>query len=459
MAIGVRGTNSGGSNGVNLSLNLPVGIAAGDLVIGAYCMSTSTDADLNMQVSTAGYTEESDQYANDSREANFGVYYKLQGSTPDSNITFVTSGTQDIGGVLIALTGVDQTTPIDTSSIQTTGINSPAPNCTSITPVSNNTWIIALGGSSIGGVTITAPSGYSNLTTGDSVGNDCSAMLATKLLATPAAENPAAFGGWGTDTTQAWCATTMAIRPATAKLTADAGSYSLTGTAATLRKGKVLAAAAGSYGLSGQAATLRHAWKIAAGAGGYSLGGQAAGLVHGWKVAAGVGSYTLNGQDASLTLSAGNKQIDADAGAYDLVGTAASLIHARIIAAGVGGYSLGGQTASLLHARKIVAGAGSYGLTGAAAQLLQARRVSAGVGSYSLDGQTVALKRIWRLVAEVGGYALTGSNVTLSTDAPPVDHGLGRGRVSSSSASGRIRASAATGRPSVSKSSGRVTVY
>lgn len=214
MAITLRGTVSGGSNGADLTLNLPVGTAAGDLVIAAYCMSTSTDSDIDMQMVTNGYTEVADLFANDSREANFGVFWKLMGGSPDATAVFKTSpGLQDLGGFLIVLSGVDQANPIDVASTTATGINSNIPDPPSITPVTNGAWVIALGGNSNGGSTPTAPSGYSNMVFGDSIGNDCCAMAATKLLSTAAAENPGVFGSITTDTTQAWCAVAVAVRP------------------------------------------------------------------------------------------------------------------------------------------------------------------------------------------------------------------------------------------------------
>jgi hypothetical protein len=83
-------------------------------------------------------------------------------------------------------------------------------------------------------------------------------------------------------------------------LAADAGSFALTGTAATLKHGYAVAAGAGSYALSGTAASPLHQWKVAAGVGSYVLTGTAASLLHQWKVVAGAGSYALTGAAATL---------------------------------------------------------------------------------------------------------------------------------------------------------------
>jgi hypothetical protein len=84
-------------------------------------------------------------------------------------------------------------------------------------------------------------------------------------------------------------------------LTADVGSYTLTGTAATIVHGHPFVAGVGSYTLTGTAATLVHGHPITAGVGSYTLTGATAGVLHGRKTVAGVGSYTLTGTSAAVT--------------------------------------------------------------------------------------------------------------------------------------------------------------
>jgi hypothetical protein len=134
-------------------------------------------------------------------------------------------------------------------------------------------------------------------------------------------------------------------------LAADAGSYAITGTAATLTHKWVLAAGAGSYALTGTAATITHAWRIAAGAGSYALTGTAASLLHAWRLSAGAGSYALTG-------------------------TAASLLHSWKLAAGAGSYVMTGTDAGLVKftpgAFSLAADSGTYLITGTDAQFIKA---------------------------------------------------------------------------------------
>ncbi|MGE3875492.1 MAG: hypothetical protein AB7F74_21270 [Parvibaculaceae bacterium] len=186
--------------------------------------------------------------------------------------------------------------------------------------------------------------------------------------------------------------------PAGLTISAGAGSYALTGTAATLERGRKVAAAPGGYGLTGAAALLKHGWKAAAGTGSYSIGGQAVGLL-------------------------GKKKAGADPGSYAFTGQGSVLTRGFNAAAVSGSYGVWGQDAALITAanRVTIAGAGGYGLSGAAIPLLHRREIAAGVGAYALEGQQGSLLRALRAAAEAGGYSLTGLDpgLTLAPAPPP----------------------------------------
>lgn len=217
-------------------------------------------------------------------------------------------------------------------------------------------------------------------------------------------------------------------------LSAAAGSYAITGTAATLKRGKAISAAAGSYVVTGTAAGLKRALKVAAAAGSYSVTGTAAGVKRGRKVAATAGSYALTGSTAGLkqarkvAASAGSyavtgtaatlakssaKSIGADPGSYSVTGTAAGLRAGRKVAAGPGSYAVAGTDASLRRGKSASAGVGSYSITGTAAALVRGRSFGAGAGSYSVTGSTAALRRDGRLSAGAGAYSVTGVSASL----------------------------------------------
>lgn len=195
-------------------------------------------------------------------------------------------------------------------------------------------------------------------------------------------------------------------------LVAGAGSYTLTGSTASLLHKYVLTAGVGSYALTGTAAALKHRFAVAAGAGSYTLTGTAAGLRKTWLLGAGAGAYALTGSAATLRR---NLPLIAGAGSYTLTGTAATLRRNLPLVAGAGAYTLTGSAVTLtyLSGKTVVAGAGAYSLTGTVATLLHKYIVTAGAGSYSLSGVAAALKYGRVVTIGAGSYTVTGSAAAL----------------------------------------------
>jgi hypothetical protein len=115
--------------------------------------------------------------------------------------------------ICYVLRGVDLGTPLDTAATTAGVTTSTNPDCPSITTVANNAWVLAVAGNRVSDADIGTVSGYSNQY--QAQGNDTNAMSvggATKEIASPGAENPAAWTTWLSGT---WFAITIAIRPAT----------------------------------------------------------------------------------------------------------------------------------------------------------------------------------------------------------------------------------------------------
>ena len=182
-------------------------------------------------------------------------------------------------------------------------------------------------------------------------------------------------------------------------LAADSGSYTLTGTAASLIVGRKLAADSGSYSLSGTAAAFKRGYALTADSGSYTLSGTTVSLTAGRKLAADSGSYTLTGTDVTLNYSpAGSYNLTAESGTYTLTGTAATL----------------------KVSRKLTADSGAYPLTGTDVTLSKGVKLTADSGSYTLTGSNVSLARTYVLTAESGSYALTGTSAGLTWSGAPV---------------------------------------
>ncbi|MCC7304765.1 MAG: hypothetical protein IT558_00740 [Alphaproteobacteria bacterium] len=200
-------------------------------------------------------------------------------------------------------------------------------------------------------------------------------------------------------------------------LSANSGSYTLTGTAATLKKASALSAAAGAYALTGTAANLLKAYPLAAGAGSYAVSGTAGDLKKTWKLIAGAGAYSVNGQTASLekaTIMSGG------AGSYALSGQAAALKPAFKVSAAAGSYTINGAAASLEKATILAAGTGSYSISGKIADLIVPLRLQGDAGEYIIDGEEAALLRSLVMSGGAGAYNITGYSADLNYSAQDV---------------------------------------
>lgn len=96
-----------------------------------------------------------------------------------------------------------------------------------------------------------------------------------------------------------------AITSGATTLTAAAGSYTITGNAATLIRSHIMAAEAGSYSLTGQTAGTAKGYRTTADAGSYAITGNAATLLRDHVMPAVAGSYAYTGNAATLTASGG----------------------------------------------------------------------------------------------------------------------------------------------------------
>ena len=200
-------------------------------------------------------------------------------------------------------------------------------------------------------------------------------------------------------------------------MTADQGSYALTGEVTGLLIGKKVAPSQGSYSLSGQAVSLKSGKLITITQGSYVLTGVGVTLVVGRGIlTVNQGSYNLTGEDVALRISRGILSITQ--GSYTLTGEATSLLLERKIELIQGSYSLSGQAVSLIFtpsgAFSILIDSGSYALTGEAVTLERGRKMSLTQGAYTLLGESINLPRGLALAVSQGSYILVGNDVTLA---------------------------------------------
>jgi hypothetical protein len=200
------------------------------------------------------------------------------------------------------------------------------------------------------------------------------------------------------------------------KIAASTDAYAITGTDAALKAAFNITASTDSYTVSGVDAGLLYGYKLGADAGAYAVTGADATLKAGRKVAADAGAYTLTGQDVTLTYSGSTYTLTADAGAYTVTGTAAGLKAGWKLAATTDSYTLTGQDATLTYSgadKVITADAGAYTLTGQTVGLTATRTVSAGLGSYDILGTAAGLKYGRNIAALAGAITITGATASL----------------------------------------------
>jgi len=131
-------------------------------------------------------------------------------------------------------------------------------------------------------------------------------------------------------------------------LTADSGTYNLTGRASNTLYTRIMPAAQGTYSLTGIDALLvkSGSYSFNAEFGSYTLVGANA-LVD-LSMNAAQGSYALTGQAATLTFTPfSNPSVTAEFGSYTLTGRAANTNYGRLLSAEVGVYALTGRQAGL----------------------------------------------------------------------------------------------------------------
>lgn len=221
----VSAATAGAADGGDPSLTLS-SVQENDLVIVAVNEAGNGSVDIDVSMTTSGYTEIADLFADDVAETNLGVFYKFMPATPDA--TAVGNGSGDTNNAVhaayMAFRGVDLTTPFDVSSTTATGTNTFDPDPPSIDYTSSGVWVVVAAGSAhnLGiGESYTFPTGYTTDAVSDSTDDDNDATVGMGYNSGPGdPEDPGALAHSGTDSGAfSWAAVTMALRPAAAAAT------------------------------------------------------------------------------------------------------------------------------------------------------------------------------------------------------------------------------------------------
>lgn len=377
MAIAFVNAGTWAAGTTSIAPGIPAGMAAGGFML----LAVHTP---NQAVTTpTGWTQVTSSpvstgTANTAGGTRLSLYYRFWQSG-DAAPTVSVSGGTVTNGRIFGYSGVDPTTPFDATPVATTlATASTTLTWNGITTVTANCLIFMASARDQDLNNTAAVSGYTNanltslterndqvVNTG--VGGGVAVVDGFKSTAGATGNTTA------TQTSSIAVSLTVALRPApnAYTLTAQAGSYTLTGQSATLSRNRTLTASAGSYSLTGQSAVITHALAVT----GYTLTAQA-------------GSYAVTGQSATLTKG---RVLTAQAGSYAQTGQSAILKRGRLIAAQAGAYTVNGSSATLSN-------------SGEAATTQEApRRHAGGRKGYIVQGQKYFLteQELRALVAQL----------------------------------------------------------
>ena len=224
MALAYVGGNSAVGTGATYSVSLTAltggsGSTAqiGDIVVVVWGWATNVGADAALTMNSSGYT-----YAfADTREANMRAAYKVLTAADASCIANGPNNAAYGGGACVMVwRGIDSATPMSGTASATTGLNGNHGNPPAITPaISGSVVIVGMVGSGATTATgtKTAPTNYTTYNVaakGDGSGADGYVSISARAgLAGGASEDPGAYSGGSTSTSDGWCAGTIGLRP------------------------------------------------------------------------------------------------------------------------------------------------------------------------------------------------------------------------------------------------------
>ena len=219
----------------------------------------------------------------------------------------------------------------------------------------------------------------------------------------------------GTVTSSAGASVTFSLQsaPTSFNLTADKGTYSFTGNAATLARAAVLASSSGNFIETGNAASLSHGFSLASSAGAFNQDGNNAALVVARLVTGSTGIFSFTGNAATFTKTTASKTLLADAGAFTSTGNDAGFNLSRKLTSSTGAYSETGNAAGLQATRKATAASGAFTFTGNATTFGLARKISTSPGNFAFVGNNATFGNTYAIQCSPNAFAVTGADARL----------------------------------------------
>jgi hypothetical protein len=201
--------------------------------------------------------------------------------------------------------------------------------------------------------------------------------------------------------------------PVSETLTAETGSFAVTGQTNNLLVGRLVQADVGSFAITGQETNFIRGYGVIADVGDYVLTGQTSTLTAQRHLTADEGQYVLTGNDATLSLDI-PATLTADTGEFSLVGQDVVLIRGYAIVSDEGTYSITPQEVNFSLDRVLTPQEGVYVLTGNDAGLAVVGEdpiLTADVGEFTLTGVSTTLTAQRVLPTSQGTFSIIGEDV------------------------------------------------
>ena len=200
-------------------------------------------------------------------------------------------------------------------------------------------------------------------------------------------------------------------------LTAESGSFTVTGQAAGLISNRILVAEEATVAVSGQAANMTAGRLLSAENASFSLTGQEAQFIKGFTLVADVGNFTVIGQAANLIIA---RVVQANTGNVTVTGQDAGVRASRVLYSDFGSVTVTGQDAELrtLNNYSLTAAFGSVVFTGQAANVVTQRLLTGQGTNYTISGQA-ELKASRKITAANANITTTGNTATLGVFVIP----------------------------------------
>jgi len=226
VAITVVGTTQAqAASGTSVSLTKPAGLANGDVI---YIWSGKWDDD-GGDFACSGFTSLSNKLTTTGDDLRSGILRKVITNVAGEPASYsVTNTATDYRSAhLIALRGVDNTTPEDVTLSHVTGANDATPNAATITTVTDGCMLLigCLISESLGTFTVVTPSGWAVV---GNVGSQVYAFtnFCYRLQTSKGATGAVTFPNTPNDAVSEWHVCTIAVRPAAAEPTYVSASTS-----------------------------------------------------------------------------------------------------------------------------------------------------------------------------------------------------------------------------------------